>query len=318
MEMKATITERLTGGHASRLRRFLPWIGHLARIGLGLVFLVAGILKMVDPAEFAHQMAGYAIVGPGTAAIAAPLLIALETALGVALLAGYRTTISAPIAVGLLTAFIGVEAYGMATGRTEACGCFGAFVERTPGQVIVEDLVFLGMALLAWLLLREWRQRRSRLVVGSVIGTAFASLALAVASPHLPIDPYVTRLSVGRSVGDLGIPADLPSMLSGKHLVALFDVTAPDAHDLSERLSAIATRDDGPGLVALTPSSGEETTAFFWSAVPDFDIHSVDRVVLKRLYRRLPLFFTVESGRVAGVYDDAGRAAADLISSQGL
>ena len=52
-------------------RRALPWLAHGARIALGLVFLVAGVLKMIDPAEFAHQIVGYGIIGPELASLAA-------------------------------------------------------------------------------------------------------------------------------------------------------------------------------------------------------------------------------------------------------
>ena len=146
---------------------------------------------------------------------------------------------------------------------------------------------------------------------------SLASVALAAASPHLPIDPYVTRLAVGRPIDTLQLPGDLPPLGEGRHLVALFEVTSPDAIDLAARLSDIATAPGAPGVLALSPSSDEDRTAFFWSAAPEFDIYSVDRPVLKRLYRRLPLFFAVDSGRIVGIDDDAGRVVEDLLSSGG-
>ena len=318
MKEKATIDGIPTGRESSRLRRALPWIGHLARIGLGLVFLFAGATKMLDPAEFGRQVAAYGIVGEGLAALASPLLIAFETTLGIALLVGFRLRLSVLTASVLLVFFIAIEAYGISIGRTEACGCFGAYAPRTPGEVIVEDLIFLLLGAVSWFTLHAWQPRRARVAAGAVIATSIASLALAIASPHLPIDPYVTRLAVGRTVETLQLPADLPSLTEGRHLVALFEVTSPEAVDLAAELSAIATRPGGPGVLALTPSDDEERTAFFWSAVPEFDIYSVDRPLLKRLYRRLPLFFTVDSGRIIGIDHDAGRAVEDLLSSKGL
>jgi len=150
-----------------------------------------------------------------------------------------------------------------------------------------------------------------------VIITSIAAVALAAASPHLPIDPYVTRLAVGQPIDALQLPADLPSLEQGRHLVALFDVTSPEAIDLAAELDTLANLPGGPGVLALTPSDDEDRTAFFWSAAPEFDIYSVDRPVLKRLYRRLPLFFSVDSGRIVGIDDDAGRVVEDLLSSEG-
>jgi uncharacterized membrane protein YphA (DoxX/SURF4 family) len=317
MTENATIDQIRAGRMQGRLRRALPWLGHAARIVLGLVFLVAGLTKMVDPAEFGHQIADYGIIGEQLATLAAPLLIAFETALGIALLVGFRLRVSLLTASTLLVFFIAVEAYGIAAGRAESCGCFGAYLQRTPGEVIVEDLLFLLLSMVAWFALPAWHPRRARVAAAAVIIAAVGSVALAAASPHLPIDPYVTRLAVGRSIEALQLPGDLPSLGEGRHLVALFEVTSPDAIDLAARLSDIATAPGAPGVLALSPSSDEDRTAFSWSAAPEFDIYSVDRPVLKRLYRRLPLFFAVDSGRIVGIDDDAGRVAEDLLTWEG-
>ena len=71
-------------------------IGHLGRVLLGLVFLAAGLLKAIDPAEFVRQIDGYGMVGAGTAGFLAPILIAVEITLGVLLLTGVRPRASVP------------------------------------------------------------------------------------------------------------------------------------------------------------------------------------------------------------------------------
>ena len=296
--------------------RLKPAVGHTARCLLGLVFLVAGLLKALDPAEFSHQMAGYGIIGPELTAVVAPLLIALETTLGIALLAGFKLRSSLLAAAGLLVFFIGLEGYGMSIGRTEACGCFGAYLQRTPGQVIVEDLVFMVLALSAWLLLGSWRVRRS-VAAASVGAAAVLSLVFAIASPHLPIDALVTRLAEGQTIDDLGIGTAFPDLAQGRHLVALIDLTDPGAPETAARLNEVAETPGADPIVALTPSTEDERAAFIWSAVPAFEIQTVDRPLLKRLYRRLPRFFLVDSGRVVSIYDDPGRAGSDLLKSSG-
>ena len=67
--MNAETTISSPPAPALRLRR---WIGHGARIILGLIFLVAGVLKAFDPNEFAHQIAGYGIIAPALSVAAAP------------------------------------------------------------------------------------------------------------------------------------------------------------------------------------------------------------------------------------------------------
>jgi uncharacterized membrane protein YphA (DoxX/SURF4 family) len=281
-----------------------------------LVFIAAGLLKALDPAEFAHQMATYEIVPPGLLTIAATALIAFEITLGAALLIGFRTRVSALTAAGLLVLFIALEGYNLAVGREESCGCFGSYVQRTPTQVILEDLLLLALAILVWSFLKSWKMRRAGLAAGAVIATAVASLGLTVASPHLPIDTFVTQLAEGRHIDDLGIRTRAPVLAEGRYLVALLDLADPAAVDAAAELNAIAAWPDAPGVIALTPSDEEERAAFLWSAIPDFEIYPVDRSDLKKLYRRLPRFFLVESGRVVTVYDGPGLPSPDLLSSR--
>lgn len=289
--------------------------GHAGRLSLGLIFLVAGFLKALDPAEFAHQVAGYGMVGARLSSLGAPALIVFEIALGVALLAGARPLWAGLASIVLLAVFIAIEAYGLSVGRTEACGCFGAFVERTPAQVIGEDLLFTGLAVLAIWGLREWRGLAARRAAAVTVATVVLAAAFVVASPALPIDPYVTRLAVGRSLADLALQDRAPGLSQGRHLVALIDVTDPRAAGTAAALNEIASRPGAPSVLALTPASEEERAAFLWSAAPAFETRSVDRAVLKRLYRRLPRFFLIDSGRVAAVFDGAPPAAEDLLSS---
>jgi uncharacterized membrane protein YphA (DoxX/SURF4 family) len=304
-------TAPATGIPAGRARALA---GHVARLVLGLVFVAAGLLKALDPAEFARQVAEYGIVSPGVAAVAGPLLIALETTLGVALVAAFRPRIAAVVTAGLLLWFVALEAYGLAHGRTEACGCFGAYVQRTPAQVIIEDLVFLLLAGITVWGLAGRRESGGRAAPIAVATAAVLSLGFAFASPYLPLDPLVTRLAAGRTLADLGLAGKLSPR--GRHLVALLDLADPGAAETAARLNAIAEVEGAPGVVVLTPSTEEEKAAFLWTAVPAFDVLRVDRPVLKPLFRRLPRYFLIDSGKVVSVYDGAPPQASDLLSSE--
>jgi len=290
--------------------------GHLGRVALGIVFLAAGFLKGLDPAEFVHQVAAYGLIGMRLSGVAAPALIVLEIVLGVTLVAGVRPLLTGLASILLLLMFIGIEAYGIAAGRTEACGCFGAYVQRTPAQVIGEDLLFVGLAILAIAGLRGWAGTRPGRAAAVLVAAIVLSGAFVVASPSLPIDDYVTRLRAGRTLADLDLATRLPELLRGRHLIALIDVTDPRAAEIASALDALASRPGAPVVVGLTPATEQEIDAFRWTVVPAFEVKSVDRVVIKRLYRRLPRFFVLDSGRVMAVYDGAPPEAGDLLSSE--
>ena len=314
----ATPARREAPGSVPRagVRRWRRGVGHLGRVAIGLVLLVAGVLKGLDPAEFAHQVAGYGLLEPRLSSVIAPALIVLEITLAVALLAGAWPRLSVLLSLVLLFGFIGIEAYGLSVGRTEACGCFGAYVQRTPAEVIGEDLLFAGLALLALWGLAGWAGVRARRAATALAATVVLSIVFVVASPSLPIDAYVTRLSVGKSLKDLDLKDRVPVLAAGRHLVVLLDVSDPGAAEIAAVFNAMAARPGAPGIVGLTPSTEQEIDTFLWSAVPAFEIHRVDRDVIKRLYRKLPRCFLIDGGRVTAVYDGAPPAAEDLLSSE--
>ena len=51
-------------------------------------------------------------------------------------------------------------------------------------------------------------------------------------------------------------------------------------------------------------------------AGPGFPIRRVDRAALKPLFRRLPRYFLLDSGKVVAVFDGAPPDAKDLLSSK--
>ncbi|HUD72988.1 MAG TPA: MauE/DoxX family redox-associated membrane protein [Dongiaceae bacterium] len=299
----------------TRGRRLLTWAAHAARLALGFIFLAAGVLKMADVAEFAHQIAGYGLIGPRLAAIAAPAMIILETSLAVALLVGRRPRLAAILIGLLLVFFIGLEGWSLAQGKTESCGCFGAYVQRTPAQVIAEDCLFLGLAVVAALGLGAWESRRGRLTRTIMGLTVLLATGLTIASPRLPIDPWVTDLSVGRSVQDLGLGGKIDDATAADGLVAILDLTDPVSKEAAVDLNALVAAPGAPRVIALTPSTEAEHAAFLWDAYPAFELKTADRPLLKRLYRRLPLYFRLHSGRVTAIFPGPRPPATDLLSS---
>src|SRR6266704_4302281 len=161
-------------------------LGHAGRILLGAIFLFSGIAKGLTPGEFTQQVADYRILGEHLSAIAAPALIVFEIVLGVALLCAVRPLLTASGSIVLLLLFIGIEAYGLVAGRTEACGCFGAYSKRTPAEVIGEDLLFAALGVIAIWGLRGWAGIRTGRAGAVLAAALLLSTAFVIASPSLP------------------------------------------------------------------------------------------------------------------------------------
>jgi len=120
------------------------------RLVLGGLFVYAGVVKVVDPLDFAQNIRNYRLVGQSLSFIAAVVLPWLEILAGIALAAGIWKRASALIITGLLVFFILLTLVTIARGLDVECGCFGALSRKSGFGVILEDLgmLFMGLCLL--------------------------------------------------------------------------------------------------------------------------------------------------------------------------
>ncbi|MET7708460.1 MauE/DoxX family redox-associated membrane protein [Micromonospora sp. NPDC005413] len=135
-----------------------PWLGIAARLGLAAVWLVAGASKVGDLAASGRAVNAYQVMPYDVATVIGAALPFVELALGVLLLLGLATRLSAVVSAALLVVFIAGIASAWARGLAIDCGCFGSGGQLAEGQApsylpeILRDLGFLVLAgfLLIW------------------------------------------------------------------------------------------------------------------------------------------------------------------------
>ena len=67
-----------------------------------------------------------------------------------------------------------------------------------------------------------------------------------------------------------------------------------------------------PGVIAFYGGEVDEKTVFCFNYSPKFEVVPLLRADLKRMFRRLPRFFRVHSGRIVGIWEDAPPDAREL------
>lgn len=137
------------------------WLYSLMRLGLAVVFIYAGAVKLADPASFAEVIARYGILPRGLVPWAALGLPALEVAAGVGLVLEAAGALS--LITAMLAMFIGVLWFGVLQGLDVDCGCFAAeeLAEHDSLRTALRrDLVMLAAA--AYIYLWRWANRRHR------------------------------------------------------------------------------------------------------------------------------------------------------------
>lgn len=137
--------------------RVLDGVGLLARLGLAAVWLISGYVKASAPSETLVAVKAYRLLSPGVAETVAAVLPYLEIALGLLLLVGLATRLTAILSAVVLLVFIAGVISAAARGLSIDCGCFGGGGDVAAGQTnyageILRDVGFLALA--AWLIVR--------------------------------------------------------------------------------------------------------------------------------------------------------------------
>ena len=109
------------------------WFGLIARLTLGGVLLVAGYLKYDEIAKSQMAVRAYEMLPVSLANIVGIILPFFEIALGLLLIVGAATRISATLATLLMFVFVIGISQAWARGLSIDCGCFGGGGQVEPG-----------------------------------------------------------------------------------------------------------------------------------------------------------------------------------------
>ena len=130
--------------------KFYPIFILITRILLGLIFIIASIDKIIDPAGFARDISNYHFVPFGFENIIAIILPWLELFIGLGLILGVMVDGASVISGILLILFIILIFQATIRGFNIDCGCGLKEGELVGWRKIFEDLIFLSGAYFIW------------------------------------------------------------------------------------------------------------------------------------------------------------------------
>ena len=123
----------------------------VCRVVLGAIFLYAAASKVPDMAAFAKDVANYRLLPAALVPWTAAIVVGVELATGLALVAGVGARAAALVAASMLTLFIAGVSQALLRGIDLRCGCFGGEDSATWGTV-ARDVAMLAPAIaVAWL-----------------------------------------------------------------------------------------------------------------------------------------------------------------------
>jgi uncharacterized membrane protein len=118
------------------------------QIALGLAFLAAGALKIVDPLAFAMSIARLRLVPASTAGGIAIVLPWLEIVTAVALFVPKYRKAALCLLISLLVVFTAILGIALIRGTAASCGCFGSgdgFLNRAD-VAVARNVALLALA----------------------------------------------------------------------------------------------------------------------------------------------------------------------------
>ncbi|RMH21952.1 MAG: hypothetical protein D6696_04400 [Acidobacteria bacterium] len=294
-------------------------VGTAGGVFLGGVLLIAAWAKMLDPQAFARTIAAEGLDFLLPAGAVALIALAIEVALGGALVLGLRRPWVLWPSAALVVFFLfltGRAYWRFAHGELPAdagCGCFGNLVERTPAEAFWQDLLLMVPALALAFAGRGDGGRRPRLRLALVGVATAAALVFAWRAPELPIDDLATRLKKGVAAAELcaGSAEDgtevcldriVPELAQGEHLVVISELDEEEFLARVEAMNDYVWNGGEPPLWVISAADEETRFGFRFSHAPRFEVREAPAPLLRPLYRTLPRSFRVRDGVVVETY----------------
>lgn len=292
------------------------WAGRLMALCLGVMFLVSGGAKVVDLSSFVREFSAYGIItGQPLALVSAWGLLALELALGAALVAGWRLRHSLYAAAALMLLFIVAVLWAWQAGTTEDCGCFGSLVKRSPSEGLVEDLAILAVIAISWLCVRKAPSDGSlpRFLVVVAAGLAGIFLPFAFGfSPSAVLNPPLPGAPLPAFV--LSAP-NSPDLHKGDYLLFVMETGCDHCRSDIPAVNEIARTPGLPQVVALCPNSPAEVVRFVSLFAPPFSLFMVSQQDFSALLGSAPTtprYLLVRDGRILKNWDGRAPTIAEL------
>ncbi|MBW1859813.1 MAG: hypothetical protein JRI70_06990 [Deltaproteobacteria bacterium] len=291
---------------SSRVRGRQSWVPRFLAIAVGLVLLVAGVLKAVDLELFIRQIKAYGIIQERPLIVVSAWgLIVLECGLGAALIVLYRPRIIFPLTAFLFLIFTGATGWAWFTGATQDCGCYGAWLQHTPGQALIENLVLLGAAVLAWMGCRRMQAPQTRIKAWAVTIACLMGLAMPVAF-GLPTSgvkqaeskpPKFDPIQV-HGLGDVDLNI-------GGYLIVLMGTDCLHCQEAIPELNMLVENPDLPMLIALCTSKEADCVSFTEEFLPVFPIGHISDDLFWHLLADgdMPRTILLEDGHIRQVWD---------------
>ena len=164
----------------------------LAAVVIGLVFLLSGLLKLMDPVGaglIVREYFSFFHLGflQGASKAVGMGLSLVEAVTGAALVTGVYRKLTATVTCFLVMFFTAVTVVLWIANPEMDCGCFGEAIHLTHAQTLVKNLILCALCLFAFLPFQNFGVPRKGKIVAFWLAVPSLVFALVYSHLHLPL-----------------------------------------------------------------------------------------------------------------------------------
>lgn len=210
-------------------------ITQIARVLVGILFIISGLIKLNDPLGFSYKLEEYFNANVlnmefliPMALIIACFVVIFEIVLGVMLLIGFKTKFTVWSLLGMIVFFTFLTFYSWYFDKVKDCGCFGDALKLTPFESFIKDLILTALILILFFNQKYIKPLYGKSALNLTVFTAY-SLCLLMAYyvlQHLPIIDF-RAYKVGNNIQKgMEIPEGAPK--SEYEMVFIYKINGVD------------------------------------------------------------------------------------------
>lgn len=272
---------------------------------VGVAFVWTGIIKMMAPHTFSQHLAKLGWIPNRFLAAAVSAIAGFEGGLGVALFLMVGPRVVLPGTVALLAVLTAVSWWGVKSGKTTDCGCYGGYIQPSILQSVALNSAF------ASILLAAWRFAPIESVPQRWEIAAVAAAALCVAGVTQAAQWFEGRngrymfntnpLRVGARWRNPWASSAV-SLAETESIVAYLGPDCPYCRQWVRFLNAIDASPSLPPVVGVVGTSGENQRRFVEESGIRFPIVNISPSLMARLSPAVPTTVDVVGGKITEIW----------------
>jgi uncharacterized membrane protein YphA (DoxX/SURF4 family) len=279
---------------------------------LGLLFIVSAVLKLISIDEFELFVFKWSALGWDITTVISRGIVAWELFLGIALVLGSRTRLTAKLSAATLVGFTVLLDALVLLGGNENCQCFGEYVDLDPKESIVKNVLLI---VAFGVLLRFHKTNSTRFRAWYWPLLVVSLITVVVASPpdflmNNRYDPTGVKMDIDMVALDTTIvyqksAVDFDPENSEKQLLMFISHSCSMCKKSAMKMAAIQLRADEslPVSMFIMGTDTSKYAAFMEETkIDEYPTYFMDASSFLKYTKQLPTIFLVEDKKVIRSY----------------